>query len=99
MDAQIEGLTGVWVDGAKVAAIGVGASRWVTMHGFALNVDPVCEMAGFRRIVPCGIEDRPVTSMRMLMGDGCPDMGEVRDAVAEAFSRRFGVEVQAPSGL
>ena len=48
------GLTGVWVDGKKIAAIGVGASRWVTLHGFALNVQ--ARMRGFERIVPCGIQ-------------------------------------------
>ena len=48
------GLTGVWVGGKKIAAIGVGASRWVTLHGFALNVQ--ARMRGFERIVPCGIQ-------------------------------------------
>lgn len=51
-------LTGVWVEGYKVAAIGIKASRWITMHGFALNVCP--DLSGFRRIVPCGIDERPV---------------------------------------
>ncbi|KAG2453916.1 hypothetical protein HYH02_002119 [Chlamydomonas schloesseri] len=62
-----EGLTGVWVGGAKVAAIGVKAKRWVTFHGVALNV--VADLAPFRTglIVPCGIADRPVTSVAELM--------------------------------
>jgi lipoyl(octanoyl) transferase len=55
------GLTGVWVDGAKACAIGVKLSRWVSMHGLALNVAP--ELAHFEHIVPCGIADRPVTSV------------------------------------
>jgi lipoyl(octanoyl) transferase len=55
---RIPGLTGVWVEGHKVAAIGIKVSRWVTMHGFSLNVCP--DLAGFRQIVPCGISDRPV---------------------------------------
>ena len=50
---RIEGLTGVWVDGSKVAAIGVRAQRWVTYHGMALNID--MDLAPFDMIVPCGI--------------------------------------------
>lgn len=61
-----EGLTGVWVDGAKVAAIGVGLHNWVTYHGIALNVDPIMEHFGL--IVPCGIGDKPVTTLRQLLG-------------------------------
>jgi lipoyl(octanoyl) transferase len=55
---RIEGLTGVWIDGQKVAAIGIKVSRWITMHGFALNVCP--DLSGFDRIVPCGIADKSV---------------------------------------
>lgn len=59
---RIEGLTGVWVGGRKIAAIGIKVSRWVTMHGFAINID--CDLAVFRRdIVPCGIKDKDVTSL------------------------------------
>ena len=58
---RIEGLTGVWVEGHKVAAIGIKVSRWITMHGFSLNVCP--ELSGFRHIVPCGIIDKPVGSL------------------------------------
>jgi lipoyl(octanoyl) transferase len=59
--------TGVWVGGAKVAAIGVNVSRWVTMHGFAINVN--CDLGGFRRIVPCGIKDptKSVASIESLL--------------------------------
>ncbi len=59
------GYTGVWTDQGKVAAIGVRVSRGVSMHGFALNVDP--DLDYFGQIVPCGIEGRPVTSMRELL--------------------------------
>jgi len=60
------GFTGVWTDAGKIAAIGVRVGRGVSMHGFALNVDPAMEY--FRNIVPCGIAGRPVTSLRALLG-------------------------------
>ena len=66
----IAGLTGVWVDGEKVAAIGIKAARWVTTHGFALNVDP--DLAYFRHIVPCGISGRGVTSVARRLGRPVP---------------------------
>ncbi|GIL53867.1 hypothetical protein Vafri_9383 [Volvox africanus] len=64
---RIEGLTGVWVDGAKVAAIGVRAKKWVSYHGLALNV--VTDLSPFNRIVPCGIANRPVTSVKRLLAE------------------------------
>ena len=64
---RIEGLTGVWVGGSKVAAIGVRASRWVTYHGLALNV--ALDLTPFQQIVPCGIADRGVTSVELLLAD------------------------------
>lgn len=87
---RIPGLTGVWVKGCKVAAIGIKVSRWITMHGFALNVCP--EMAGFERIVPCGISDKPVGSMAQFVPG--ITLEEVREKVAIAFSEVFKVELQ-----
>lgn len=75
---RISGLTGVWVGGAKVAAIGVGARRWVSYHGLALNIDP--DMTAFTRIVPCGIVDKPVTSLKTLLGEA-PAFADVSAAV------------------
>jgi lipoyl(octanoyl) transferase len=63
---RVEGLTGVWVGGAKVAAVGVRARSWVTYHGVALNVG--ADLSPFRQIVPCGISDRPVGSVRSALG-------------------------------
>lgn len=62
-----DGLTGVWVQGAKVAAIGIRAKRWVTFHGLALNIGT--DLSPFDLIVPCGIRDRRVTSVRRLLED------------------------------
>ncbi len=81
--------TGVWVAGAtrssdaKIAAMGVRVSRWVSMHGLALNVQTNLEH--FRLIVPCGLLGRTVTSMRELLGDESPPMAEVKTRLTEAL--------------
>lgn len=86
---RIPAFTGVWLQGRKVAAIGIKVSRWITMHGFALNVCP--DMTGFERIVPCGISDKPVGSLaEWIPGITCQ---EVRFYVAESFAEVFGVEL------
>ena len=83
---RLEGFTGVWVDGAKVAAIGVGVHQWVTYHGLALNVAP--DMRHWACIIPCGIADKPVTSLRGLLGSA-PPMAEVMDRFERHFRRVF----------
>ena len=82
---RMAGATGVWVGDAKVAAIGVHISRWVTSHGFALNVDT--DLSYFRYIVPCGLT-KPVTSLREL---GCDaSRPQVIAALARSFGKTFG---------
>ena len=86
---RAEGLTGIWVGNSKLAAIGVRISRWVTSHGFALNV--ATDLSHFDLIVPCGIQDRGVTSLERLLGRSV-DMDEVADAVEAGFRGIFGRE-------
>jgi lipoyl(octanoyl) transferase len=83
---RIEGLTGVWVGDEKVAAIGVRIARWVTSHGFALNVNT--DLDAFGLIVPCGIADRGVTSFKRLLGRHV-DFDEVVDSVVRHFADVF----------
>lgn len=86
---RIAGMTGVWLGGYKVAAIGIKVKRWITMHGFALNVCP--DLAGFEYIVPCGIADKPVGSIAQYLPD--IRVEQMRDSVATAFASVFGVEL------
>ena len=86
---RIEGLTGVWIEDHKVAAIGIKVSRWITMHGFALNVCPNLE--GFGQIVPCGIPDRPVGSLEQFLPG--IEVDRVRSIVVAEFAEVFGVEI------
>lgn len=80
------GLTGVWVGDEKVAAIGVRLSRWVTSHGFALNV--TTDLRHFGLIVPCGIPDHGVTSLERLLGSA-PPMDALQDRVVHHLCRVF----------
>ncbi|WP_373538433.1 lipoyl(octanoyl) transferase LipB [Chamaesiphon sp.] len=88
---RIDGLTGVWIEDRKVAAIGIKVSKWITMHGFALNVCP--DLSGFDRIVPCGIVDRSVGSMAEFIPNISLDL--VRQQVITVFGEIFEVEMLA----
>ncbi|HUW59620.1 MAG TPA: lipoyl(octanoyl) transferase LipB [Candidatus Bathyarchaeia archaeon] len=85
--SRCKNLTGVWVGDAKIAAIGVRIHNWTTSHGIALNVSP--DMAHFRLIIPCGIADKPVTSLHALLGKGTPSMTAVMDDFERAFQEIF----------
>ena len=86
-----EGLTGVWSEGGKLAAIGVRvSSQWIASHGLALNVAP--DLAYFGSIVPCGLADEAVTSLEHELGSA-PDMEEVIATLVARFSEVFEREV------
>ncbi|MBI5463350.1 MAG: lipoyl(octanoyl) transferase LipB [Ignavibacteriales bacterium] len=85
-----EEMTGVWVGSEKIAAIGVKVSRWITMHGFALNVNT--DLQKFGRIIPCGIFHKGVTSMQKILGREV-DLKEVQEHLTRAFARVFGAEL------
>lgn len=93
---RIPGLTGVWVDwrtpetGRKICALGVHMSRWITMHGFGLNVNT--DLRYFEHIVPCGITDKGVTSLSKELGRPV-DFAEVKDVVKKNFEKVFAVEM------
>jgi lipoate-protein ligase B len=78
------GLTGAWTQAGKLAAIGIRLKRWVTFHGMSFNVNP--DLAGFAAIVPCGLSGEPVTSLAVLLGKACPEIGKVRAQLLANFS-------------
>ena len=95
---RVAGLTGVWVGNDKLAAIGIRLSRWVTSHGFALNV--AVDLDEFRLIVPCGLARRGVTSLERLIGS-VPPRPELEAVLAAEFVRVFSRRITylPPRGL
>lgn len=89
---RIPGFTGVWINQTKVAAVGIKVSRWITMHGFSLNVCP--DLSGFKAIIPCGIADKPVGSLAQFIPG--ISLESVRFQVAETFAQVFGLELIPP---
>lgn len=93
---RVEGLTGVWLDGEepgkarKICALGVKSSRWVTMHGFAFNVNT--DLSYFGHIVPCGIDDKAVTSLHVELGREV-DMPEVEAKLKRHLAELFEMEL------
>ena len=90
---RIDGLTGVWLEGRKLAAIGVGARRWISQHGLALNVE--ADLAGFAAVVPCGIRERPVG--RLLEWRPELTAAALRPLLLQCFARRFGLTLRPPT--
>ena len=93
---RVEGLTGVWVGDQKICAMGIRCSRWVTMHGFALNVNT--DLSYFDHIVPCGIQNRSVSSLSQLSGNEI-DVNDVKSMLIKHFSEVFDVEVLSLTGI
>lgn len=93
---RIEGLTGVWVGEEKICAMGIRCSRWVTMHGFALNVNT--DLSYFKNIVPCGISDKEVTSVSKCVGKKI-DEEEVKEKLLKHFADVFDVEVNKHNSI
>lgn len=87
---RIEGLTGVWAEHEKICAMGIRCSHWVTMHGFAMNVNTNLEY--FNHIIPCGIRNKNVTGLSELMGKSV-NLESVKERIAHHFSNQFGAQL------
>jgi len=87
------GMTGVWTVRGKICAMGIKCSRWVTMHGFALNVST--DLGWFGHIVPCGIPDKPVTSLQAILGRPV-DVAEVKGRIVGHMAAVFKADIENP---
>lgn len=93
---RVDGMTGVWLDGdkptaRKICAMGVKSSRWVTMHGIGFNINT--DLNYFNHIIPCGIEDKSVTSLEKELGHEV-NMNELKSVLIAQISKQFDVEIQ-----
>jgi lipoyl(octanoyl) transferase len=87
---RVKGITGVWVKWHKIASIGVGVKKWITYHGFALNVNT--DLSYFDMMIPCGIENVRMTSIqRWLAEQEFVDMPEVEESIIKAFTQVFNI--------
>jgi lipoyl(octanoyl) transferase len=87
---RIDGLTGVWIEDRKICALGIRTSRWVSMHGFAFNVNTDLDHFGY--IIPCGIQDKEVTSLKKELGREV-NMQEVKDLILRRLAVNFDMEI------
>jgi lipoic acid synthetase len=90
----VPGLTGVWVNGDKISSIGVAARKWISYHGFALNVDP--NLKHWALLHPCGLIGKHVTALKMLT-DVCPSMDDVKSAAVQSFAKVFDIKLEQMS--
>ena len=85
-----KGLTGVWCNNEKIAALGVRVSRWITMHGFSLNIDP--NLNHYKNIIPCGIFEHGVTSMSNILNENI-DYENVKKTIIKKFFNQFKIDL------
>ncbi len=93
---RIEGLTGVWAGKEKICAMGIRCSRWVTMHGFAFNVK--ADLTYFNHIVPCGINDKEVTSLEKVLGEPV-EVSQVKKCLISRFQEVFDISIKEVDSL
>lgn len=99
-----EGKSGAWTDAGKIAAIGFRLKKWVSFHGMSFNVSN--DLMGFNTIVPCGLVGESVASLKVILGDHCPELPAVRDSLLNHFStvcnrelERFASDGELPTVL
>lgn len=88
---RIKNLTGVWIDDRKICAIGIKVSRWITMHGFAFNVNTDLNL--FNGIIPCGISDKAVTSLNKEMKKEVVLLNDVKEKIIYSFIDQFNYDL------